>query len=80
MTMNSPLKTFKHNWVFGEPNDIYFDFQEELGRRRNSSSEELSEYSSHEEEYYDEDGMVSLEEEPQWALELLHYWGQSRFG
>jgi hypothetical protein len=52
---------------------MYFDSQEMFGGEGHSYGEELSNHSSDEEDYYDGDGMVSLEEDPPWAPELLHY-------
>lgn len=59
--------------IIGEPQDIYFNSQEMFGGEGHSSGEELSNHSSDEEDYYDGDGMVSLEEDPPWVLELLYY-------
>ena len=52
---------------------MYFDSQEMFGGEGHSSREELSNYSSDEEDYYNGNGMMSLEEDPPWAPKLLHY-------
>jgi hypothetical protein len=59
--------------TIGEIEDIYFDSQEIFRGQGHRSGEELSNHSSDDEDYYDGDGILSLEDYPPWAPELLHY-------
>jgi hypothetical protein len=70
-----PVEDFQQflEYTIGEAEDIYLDSQEIFGGQGHSSGEELSNLSSDDKDYYDDDGILSLQDYPPWAPELLHY-------